>query len=56
MNIYAPECYYENRSVNGYVLNSAPIFMPNQVGGYMPGDSANPGERKNDGRADSDVC
>lgn len=46
MNIYAPECYYENRSVNGYTLNSAPVFMPNQVGGYMPGNPAEPGVSK----------
>ncbi|MDO4314038.1 MAG: subtype B tannase [Eubacteriales bacterium] len=46
MNIFVPECYYEDKSVNGYTLNSAPVFMPNQVGGYMPGELAEPGVGK----------
>ncbi len=46
MNIYVPECYYEEKSVNGYTLDTAPVFMPNQVGGYMPGELAEPGHDK----------
>lgn len=46
MNIYAPECYYENKSVNGYTLDTAPVFMPNQVGGYKPGELIEPGYHK----------
>lgn len=42
MNIFAPETYYRGESVNGYDLHSAPIFMPNTVGGYMPGPLAEP--------------
>lgn len=44
MHIYAPEGFYEGESINGYTLATAPVFMPNQVGGYMPGEPAAPGE------------
>lgn len=37
MSIYVPECYYESGMINGYGLHTAPVFMPNTVGGYMPG-------------------
>ncbi len=37
MNIFAPEKYYRGEMINGYNLETAPIFMPNMVGGYMPG-------------------
>lgn len=43
MNLYVPEVYYQGRSSNGYTAKTAPIFMPNQVGGYMPGQAAVPG-------------
>lgn len=36
MNIYIPESYFEGKSINGYTASTAPIFMPNAVGGYMP--------------------
>ena len=36
MNIYVPEEYFNNGTVNGYTTQTAPIFMPNAVGGYMP--------------------
>ncbi len=45
MNIFAPEIYYQGESINGYWLNTAPIFMPNLVGGYMPGGLGEPWER-----------
>ena len=35
MNIYIPEEYFNNGTVNGYNTQTAPIFMPNNVGGYM---------------------
>lgn len=44
MHIYASEGFYEGESINGYTLATAPVFMPNQVGGYMPGEPAAPGE------------
>ena len=46
MNLFVPECYYEGASLHGYDLGSAPVFMPNTVGGYMPGPADEPGTRK----------
>jgi hypothetical protein len=40
MNIYIPEEYFTGKSVNGYTVQTAPIFFPNQIGGYMPGGPA----------------
>ena len=37
MNIYIPAGYFKNATINGYTPDSAPIFFPNTVGGYMPG-------------------
>ena len=37
LNIYVPEEYYSGKTINGYSLNTAPIFAPNTVGGYMEG-------------------
>lgn len=50
MNIFAPECYYQGGSINGYSLHTAPIFMPNMVGGYMPGRIGEPGRSAKDGK------
>ena len=36
LNIYVPEEYFNNGTINGYTTQTAPIFMPNSVGGYMP--------------------
>ena len=36
INIYIPEEYFNNGTVNGYNTQTAPIFMPNNVGDYMP--------------------
>lgn len=44
INIYVPEAYYHNESVNGYTAKTAPVFFPNTVGGYMPGAAGQPGE------------
>ena len=46
MNIFAPESYYEGKEINGYTLETAPVFMPNTVGGYTPGDLDEPGYHK----------
>ncbi|MBQ6972468.1 MAG: hypothetical protein IJP86_08985 [Synergistaceae bacterium] len=37
LNIYIPEEYFNGQSINGFTAKTAPIFMPNGVGGYMPG-------------------
>ncbi|TWI18850.1 subtype B tannase [Sphingobacterium siyangense] len=47
MNIYIPAEYFENKTINGYSADNAPIFFPNQIGGYMPG---NPGTAINNGK------
>jgi hypothetical protein len=47
MNVFIPEAYFKGKSVNGYNKDTAPIFLPNNVGGYMP---ATPGTVKMEGR------
>ena len=46
INIYIPEAYYSGGSINGYTAATAPIFLPNQIGGYMPAKPGVPGEGK----------
>ncbi len=36
LNIYVPEDYYQGQSIGNYSMDTAPIFYPNGVGGYMP--------------------
>ena len=40
LNFYVPVEYYEGKSVGGYTAETALIFLPNSVGGYMPGKPA----------------
>lgn len=40
INIYVPEAYYNEGEINGYKVDTAPIFLPNSVGGYMPAKAA----------------
>ena len=35
LSIYIPEPYFSSRPVNGYTAQTAPIFIPNNSGGYM---------------------
>ena len=42
MNIYIPEEYFEDGTINGYTSQTAPIFFPNSIGGYMPGAAGSP--------------
>lgn len=44
LNIYIRTEYFQATSVGGYSAETAPIFLPNSVGGYMPGAAAKPGE------------
>ena len=37
LSIYIPAAYLHGGMINGYAARTAPIFMPNGVGGYMPG-------------------
>lgn len=43
LNLYVPEDYYNGARHNGYTLHTAPIFVPNTVGGYLPGPVDCPG-------------
>lgn len=45
LNIYIPAEYLHGGTVNGYIASTAPIFMPNGVGGYMPGSILEPVEK-----------
>ena len=38
MSIFIPAAYLSGGTVNGYTAKTAPIFLPNGVGGYMPGE------------------
>ncbi|MFC4231345.1 subtype B tannase [Parasediminibacterium paludis] len=40
INIYIPEEYFVGESINGFNTNTAPIFFPNHIGGYMSADPA----------------
>ena len=42
MNVYIPEAYFQNEKDGKYTAESAPIFLPNSVGGYRPGKAATP--------------
>ncbi|MBO0457390.1 tannase [Enterococcus hulanensis] len=44
LSIYVPEDYYHGLAIGAYDRSSAPIFMPNTVGGYLPGPVDEPGE------------
>lgn len=43
MNIFVPEKFYYGKEINGYNIKTAPIFIPNTVGGYMEGPLDEPG-------------
>ncbi|MBE6098755.1 MAG: alpha/beta hydrolase [Anaerovibrio sp.] len=45
MNIFIPMDYFDNGKINDYTKKTAPIFMPNGVGGYMPGEAGEPQEK-----------
>ena len=42
MNIFIPAAYFTGGTVNGYTAKTTPIFLPNGVGGYMPGEAGEP--------------
>lgn len=44
LSIYVPEDYYKGKMIGNYHLENAPIFLPNTVGGYMPGPVERPGK------------
>lgn len=46
MNFFVPEGYYSGEVINGYSRYTAPVFMPNMVGGYRAGCADEPGEHR----------
>lgn len=56
ISIYVPEAYFHNQSINGYTAATAPIFFPNEVGGYMPGNSAVPGTDPRSGESNASLA
>ena len=44
LSIYVPEEFYESGKAGKYDIRSAPVFMPNTVGGFRPGYFQRPGE------------
>lgn len=53
VNVFAPEAYFAGGSVGGYDAATAPVFMPNSVGGYLPGPAEEPGDDARNGGANS---
>lgn len=45
LNLYIPEAYFKGERVGRYSAQTAPIFLPNQVGGYMPAKPGTPAGR-----------
>jgi acetyl esterase/lipase len=43
LSIYVPEAFYQGQKAGRYDDGSAPIVIPNTVGGYMPGFQERPG-------------
>lgn len=38
LNLYVPEAYFQGDRVGAYDAKTAPIFLPNGIGGYMPSE------------------
>ncbi len=53
LSIYIPETYLKGGTINGFTAETAPIFMPNGVGGYMPGQIEEPREESRHGGANA---
>ena len=51
MSIFIPETYISGGTLNGYTASTAPIFMPNSVGGYMAGQISSPSSNNSAGLA-----
>ena len=44
LNVFMPAAYENGGKIGPYTKENAPVFMPNTVGGYMPGPANEPGE------------
>ena len=47
LNFYVPEAYYHGKSIGKYSAETAPVFFPNRVGGYLPARPVAPGQSAN---------
>ena len=56
LNVFVPEGYYHDEVINGYTKDTAPVFLPNTVGGYMPGPCDEPGIDSHTKRLNSLFC
>ena len=56
LNVFVPEGYYHDEVINGYTKDTAPVFLPNTVGGYMPGPCDEPGVDSHTRRLNSLFC
>lgn len=50
LNFYVPTAYYEGKSLDGYTAETAPIFLPNNIGGYMPAKPGGPAADRRSGK------
>lgn len=53
LSLYVPEDYYSGKTIGKYSAETAPIFIPNTVGGYMPGPTEEPGLNTHTHRANA---
>ena len=53
LSVYIPEAYFNGGTINGFTAETAPIFMPNGVGGYMSGKIEEPTEESRHGGANA---
>lgn len=53
LNFYVPEEYYEGKSIGAWSAQTAPIFLPNMVGGYMPAEPGTPAVQTQPGASTS---
>ena len=51
LSIFIPAEYFSGGTINGYTASTAPIFMPNSVGGYMAGNISSPSSSNSAGQA-----
>ncbi len=50
MNLFIPEAYFHDQGIGRYTKDNAPYFLPNTVGGYLPGPADEPGVDSHSGR------
>lgn len=49
MNIYIPEAYFQGKTIGNFSAETAPIFFPNRIGGYMPAEPDAPSQGRGAG-------